>query len=82
MPSSLPTTPPKPPKVKAPAGESGGRPKWIIPAAIGGGVAVIGVIGALALGGGGGGEDAQPTPRRRCRRGGSGRRARLAGHGA
>ncbi len=62
MPSSLPTSPPKPPKVKAPAGESGGRPKWIIPAAIVGGIAVIGVIGAVALGGGGGGEEAQPTP--------------------
>ena len=62
MPSSLPTTPPKPPKEKAPAGESGGRPKWIIPAAIAGGVAVVGVAAALALGGGGGGEDAQPTP--------------------
>ncbi len=62
MPSSLPTTPPKPPKEKAPAGESGGRPKWIIPAAIAGGVAVVGVAAALALGGGGGGEDSQPTP--------------------
>ena len=62
MPASLAAKPPKPPVEKAPAGESGGRPKWIIPAAIGGGVAVIGVVAALALGGGGGGEDPQPTP--------------------
>jgi hypothetical protein len=61
MPSSLPTSPPKPPKVKAPAGESGGRPKWIIPAAIVGGVVAIAVIAIVALGGGGGGEDPQPT---------------------
>ena len=62
MPSSLPTTPPKAPKVKAPASESGDRPKWIIPAAIGGTLAVVGVVAVLAMGGGGGGEDPQPTP--------------------
>ena len=69
MPSSLPTTPPKAPKVKAPAGESGGRPKWIIPAAIVGGIAALVVVVAVALAmGGGGGEEPQPTPERRMPR--------------
>ena len=70
MPSSLPTTPPKPPKEKAPAGESGDRPKWIIPAAIGGGVAVVGVVGGARPRWRRRRRGRAADPRRRCRPGG------------
>ena len=59
MPSSLPTTPPKRPAEPKPAGEAGGRPRWLLPAAIGTGVVVLIVIAVIALGGGG---DDTPTP--------------------
>src|SRR4051812_5388093 len=55
--------PPPPPARPAPPAPAGGssRPRWIIPAAIVGGVVVVGAVAALALGGGGGDKPA-PTP--------------------
>jgi serine/threonine protein kinase len=52
---------PEPPKQapKAPRQSSGERPKWIVPAAIAGGVATVAIVAAVALGGGGGDT---PTP--------------------
>ena len=65
MPQALPEPPKKAPKPpKQPSGDGGGRPKWVVPAAVAGGVVTVGVIAALALGGGGGGGE-KPRPRAR-----------------
>ena len=55
MPQTVTPEPPKkaPKEPKAPSGDGGGRPKWLVPAAAVGGVVVVGVVAAMALGGGG-----------------------------
>ena len=59
-PAPTPPQPPRPPREDQASGSS--NRKFIIPAAIVGGIAVVGVVAALALGGGGGDEPPAPTP--------------------
>ena len=59
-PAPTPPRPPRPPREERASGSS--NRKFIIPAAIVGGIVVVGVVGAIALGGGGGDEPPAPTP--------------------
>jgi hypothetical protein len=61
MPNTAPPVEP-PPRTPAPQQQSpSGRPAWLIPAAIVGGLILLGIIAIVALGGGGGGDKKDDT---------------------
>jgi len=59
MPQALPEPPTKAPKPPKQSTGDGGRPKWVVSAAVAGGVATVAIVAALALGGGG--DDPKPA---------------------